>query len=89
MVLRPSAYVSKLKGEMHQLKVTDWDILQREETGELEEAQRIVRIILERLGITEKALEAEVTRGGKDWIDVGFETIDTINFENLSSLSVG
>lgn len=63
------------------MRLTDWDILCREEKGELEEAQRIIQAILTQVRVDDnKKLDSEVLLSGEHWMELGEEVVDPSYF---------
>jgi hypothetical protein len=79
MILKPEAYVSKMARE--KVRLTAWDILLLEETAEREAAQKFIRATIEKMGMSQADVEAEVFGGGKNWNRLGVETIPRDKFE--------
>lgn len=80
MLLKRDEYVpASMRGkkpEAPELPMTAWDILYREEEGEIKEAQARIRAILGKMGIKEDNLDTMVKVGGEHWMELGADFIN-------------
>jgi hypothetical protein len=81
MILRPNLYVPQTeRDKKDKLSLSTWDLLRREEEGELEEAKKRINGILKNAGLTMVDIETEHKSSGKDWLRCGEDVIDLAHF---------
>jgi elongation factor P--beta-lysine ligase len=80
MILNRELYVVKTERHRPELKMSEWDVLLREEHNELEEAQRVVRLVLDKAGIDENDLERLVLCTGERWMELDDDVMSATNF---------
>jgi hypothetical protein len=78
MILHPKDYVPINERKKPDLQLTSWDVLLREEQGEIEEAQKIIESILEKAGISKQVMELEVLVAGQGWVELGQDTLTPV-----------
>jgi hypothetical protein len=82
MILDPGAYIPQSEKKQSDLKLHPGDVLAREELFELQAAQRIMKNILQFMGIKEADLRTSVESTGANWFERG-ETVQ-LPWNNVS-----
>jgi hypothetical protein len=80
MILKPKEYVSSSERKKPDLPMTTWDVLFREEEGEMDEAQKRIELILKTAGISQDVMESEVLGGGERWMALGEDNLSSSFF---------
>lgn len=85
MILNDADYAPRRESNRNDLndQLSDWDILHQEEKNELEQAQQVIRLILQKYDYNENDLELEVVAGGMDWINIDDKVIPAAFFMDL------
>jgi uncharacterized membrane protein YcaP (DUF421 family) len=73
MILAPTSYLPQSEKKKRDLKLHPHDLIAREEHFELLEAQKIMRQVLQSLGLDEDQLKQAVELTGAKWYEQGEE----------------
>jgi hypothetical protein len=83
MIIKPKLYIPQVEKSNKRavlIKLTNWDILSREEDGELQSAQQLVQMVLKRISVDEKTLDEQVLSAGARWMESGEKLVDSSHF---------